>query len=103
MTKKEEIIKKIETEYDWYTSTHAHMPNVAYAFVKWEEDNKEYSEFQSIGFGNEENDNVYDDENILYYVSDIDNLLNLVNENNGSDFIITDFVNFDRLKDECDN
>ena len=104
MVTKEQLKKEIQKEYDWYNLGH-HKPNVAYVKCLWYGDEEPEDVIQTIALDEEwydeleaENGDDYvvpyiKDEDVLYYCSGIDSLLDLVVE----------FIGFERLKTEKDN
>ena len=107
-----ELQKKIETEYSWYTNEHYNEPNVVYVKVQWNGDDEPEDVVQTIVIDLDwydslaaENGSDYvvpfiRDENVLYYSSSIEGVLDLCTNNGIQDFVIKEFVGFEHLKCE---
>ena len=107
-----ELQKKIETEYSWYTNEHYNEPNVVYVKVQWNGDDEPEDVVQTIVIDLDwydrlaaENGSDYvvpfiRDEDVLYYSSSIEGVLNLCTNNGIQDFVIKEFVGFEHLKCE---
>ena len=107
-----ELQKKIETEYSWYTNEHYNEPNVVYVKVQWNGDDEPEDVVQTIVIDLDwydslaaENGSDYvvpfiRDEDVLYYSSSIDGVLDLCTNNGIQDFVIKEFVGFEHLKCE---
>lgn len=107
-----ELQKKIETEYSWYTNEHYNEPNVVYVKVQWNGDDEPEDVVQTIVIDLDwydriaaENGSDYvvpfiRDENVLYYSSSIEGVLDLCTNNGIQDFVIKEFVGFGHLKCE---
>ena len=107
-----ELQKKIETEYSWYTNEHYNEPNVVYVKVQWNGDDEPEDVVQTIVMDLDwydslaaENGSDYvvpfiRDEDVLYYSSSIEGVLNLCTNNGIQDFVIKEFVGFEHLKCE---
>lgn len=107
-----ELQKKIETEYSWYTNEHYNEPNVVYVKVQWNGDDEPEDVVQTIvidlGWYDRlaaENGSDYvvpfiRDEDVLYYSSSIEGVLDLCTDNSIQDFVIKEFVGFEHLKCE---
>lgn len=107
-----ELQKKIETEYSWYTNEHYNEPNVVYVKVQWNGDDEPEDVVQTIVIDLDwydslaaENGGDYvvpfiRDEDVLYYSSSIEGVLDLCTDNGIQDFVIKEFVGFEHLKCE---
>ena len=107
-----ELQKKIETEYYWYTNEHYNEPNVVYVKVQWNGDDEPEDVVQTIVIDLDwydrlaaENGSDYvvpfiRDEDVLYYSSSIEGVLDLCTNNGIQDFVIKEFVGFEHLKCE---
>lgn len=107
-----ELQKKIETEYSWYTNEHYNEPNVVYVKVQWNGDDEPEDVVQTIVIDLDwydrlaaENGSDYvvpfiRDEDVLYYSSSIEGVLDLCTNNGIQDFVIKEFVGFGHLKCE---
>ena len=107
-----ELQKKIETEYSWYTNEHYNEPNVVYVKVQWNGDDEPEDVVQTIVIDFDwydslaaENGSDYvvpfiRDEDVLYYSSSIEGVLDLCTNNGIQDFVIKEFVGFEHLKCE---
>lgn len=107
-----ELQKKIETEYSWYTNEHYNEPNVVYVKVQWNGDDEPEDVVQTIVIDLDwydslaaENGSDYvvpfiRDEDVLYYSSSIEGVLDLCTNNGIQDFVIKEFVGFEHLKCE---
>lgn len=107
-----ELQKKIETEYSWYTNEHYNEPNVVYVKVQWNGDDEPEDVVQTIVIDLDwydslaaENGSDYvvpfiRDEDVLYYSSSIEGVLDLCTDNDIQDFVIKEFVGFEHLKCE---
>lgn len=107
-----ELQKKIETEYSWYTNEHYNEPNVVYVKVQWNGDDEPEDVVQTIVMDLDwydslaaENGSDYvvpfiRDEDVLYYSSSIEGVLDLCTNNGIQDFVIKEFVGFEHLKCE---
>ena len=107
-----ELQKKIETEYSWYTNEHYNEPNVVYVKVQWNGDDEPEDVVQTIVIDLDwydrlaaENGSDYvvpfiRDEDVLYYSSSIEGVLDLCTDNSIQDFVIKEFVGFENLKCE---
>lgn len=107
-----ELQKKIETEYSWYTNEHYNEPNVVYVKVQWNGDDEPEDVVQTIVIDLDwydslaaENGSDYvvsfiRDEDVLYYSSSIEGVLDLCTDNGIQDFVIKEFVGFEHLKCE---
>ena len=107
-----ELQKKIETEYSWYTNEHYNEPNVVYVKVQWNGDDEPEDVVQTIVIDLDwydslaaENGSDYvvpfiRDEDVLYYSSSIEGVLDLCTNNGIQDFVIKEFVGFEHLKNE---
>ena len=107
-----ELQKKIETEYSWYTNEHYNEPNVVYVKVQWNGDDEPEDVVQTIVIDLDwydrlaaENGSDYvvpfiRDEDVLYYSSSIEGVLDLCTNNSIQDFVIKEFVGFEHLKCE---
>lgn len=107
-----ELQKKIETEYSWYTNEHYNEPNVVYVKVQWNGDDEPEDVVQTIVIDLDwydriaaENGSDYvvpfiRDEDVLYYSSSIEGVLDLCTKNGIQDFVIKEFVGFGHLKCE---
>ena len=107
-----ELQKKIETEYSWYTNEHYNEPNVVYVKVQWNGDDEPEDVAQTIVMDLDwydslaaENGSDYvvpfiRDEDVLYYSSSIEGVLDLCTNNGIQDFVIKEFVGFEHLKCE---
>lgn len=107
-----ELQKKIETEYSWYTNEHYNEPNVVYVKVQWNGDDEPEDVVQTIVIDLDwydrlaaENGSDYvvpfiRDEDVLYYSSSIEGVLDLCTDNSIQDFVIKEFVGFEHLKCE---
>ena len=88
-----DLKKKIETEYSWYTNEHYNEPNVAYVRVQWNGDDEPEDAIQTIvmdldwydGLAAENGDDYVvpfiRDEEVLYYASGIESVLELCDGN----------------------
>ena len=107
-----ELQKKIETEYSWYTNEHYNEPNVVYVKVQWNGDDEPEDVVQTIVIDLDwydrlaaENGSDYvvpfiRNEDVLYYSSSIEGVLDLCTDNGIQDFVIKEFVGFEHLKCE---
>ena len=107
-----ELQKKIETEYSWYINEHYHKPNVAYVKVQWYCDDEPEDAIQTIVIDLDWYDALaayngsdyvvpfIKDEDVLYYSSSIEGVLDLCTNNGIQDFVIKEFVGFEHLKCE---
>ena len=107
-----ELQKKIETEYSWYTNEHYNEPNVVYVKVQWNGGDEPEDVVQTIVMDLDwydslaaENGSDYvvpfiRDEDVLYYSSSIEGVLDLCTNNGIQDFVIKEFVGFEHLKCE---
>lgn len=107
-----ELQKKIETEYSWYTNEHYNEPNVVYVKVQWNGNEEPEDVVQTIVMDLDwydrlaaENGSDYvvpfiRDEDVLYYSSSIEGVLDLCTNNGIQDFVIKEFVGFEHLKCE---
>ena len=107
-----ELQKKIKTEYSWYTNEHYNEPNVVYVKVQWNGDDEPEDVVQTIVIDLDwydrlaaENGSDYvvpfiRDEDVLYYSSSIEGVLDLCTDNGIQDFVIKEFVGFEHLKCE---
>ena len=107
-----ELQKKIETEYSWYTNEHYNEPNVVYVKVQWNGDDEPEDVVQTIVIDLDwydrlaaENGSDYvvpfiRDEDVLYYSSSIEGVLDLCTDNGIQDFVIKEFVGVEHLKCE---
>ena len=107
-----ELQKKIETEYSWYTNERYNEPNVVYVKVQWNGDDEPEDVVQTIVMDLDwydslaaENGSDYvvpfiRDEDVLYYSSSIEGVLDLCTNNGIQDFVIKEFVGFEHLKCE---
>ena len=107
-----ELQKKIETEYYWYTNENYNEPNVVYVKVQWNGDDEPEDVVQTIVIDLDwydslaaENGSDYvvpfiRDEDVLYYSSSIEGVLDLCTDNDIQDFVIKEFVGFEHLKCE---
>ena len=107
-----ELQKKIETEYSWYTNEHYNEPNVVYVKVQWNGDDEPEDVVQTIVIDLDwydslaaENGSDYvvpfiRDEDVLYYSSSIEGVLDLCTDNDIQYFVIKEFVGFEHLKCE---
>ena len=107
-----ELQKKIETEYSWYTNERYNEPNVVYVKVQWNGDDEPEDVVQTIVIDLDwydrlaaENGSDYvvpfiRDEDVLYYSSSIEGVLDLCTNNGIQDFVIKEFVGFEHLKCE---
>ena len=107
-----ELQKKIETEYSWYTNEHYNEPNVVYVKVQWNGDDEPEDVVQTLVIDFDwydslaaENGSDYvvpfiRDEDVLYYSSSIEGVLDLCTDNDIQDFVIKEFVGFEHLKCE---
>lgn len=109
--KTEDLVKKIEVEYSWYTNEHYNKPNVVYVRVQWRGDNKPKDDVETIVIDlacydelAAENGDDYvvpfiRDEEVLYYASGVEDILELCENNGVQDFVIKDFIGFERIKE----
>ena len=107
-----ELQKKIETEYSWYTNEHYNEPNVVYVKVQWNGDDEPEDVVQTIVMDLDwydslaaENGSDYvvpfiRDEDVLYYSSSIEGVLDLCTNNGIQDFVIKEFIGFEHRKCE---
>ena len=98
MTKKE-VTKLYQ---DWRAANRQQKPNRVIVRMSWEDgDNSESgSQVDTIGIilnRNIGNNPPKDDAMILYYVSSLPELLNLMKPNNGSDFVVQEVLEFYRV------
>ena len=83
------ISETIRKRYNEYVERNGFPPEYAVINGKWRDDGVEFIDTIKIG----EYSNEGEDERILYYVSDIDELCSLNDENN-ADFYVTDILCF---------
>ena len=107
-----ELQKKIETEYSWYTNEHYNEPNVVYVKVQWNGDDEPEDVVQTIVIDLDwydriaaENGSDYvvpfiRDEDVLYYSSSIEGVLDLCKDNSIQDVGSKEFVGFEHIKCE---
>lgn len=89
MNKVMNISEKIRQRYNEYVERNGCTPKYAVIWEKYKDDGLEFIDTIKIG----EYENELDDERILYYVSDIDELCALNDEDN-ADFYVTDILCF---------
>lgn len=97
------LVEEIRNSYNEFIKDHdGQIPNLAYVKIQWDEDPKGINKVETIVIdGYNETDGVpssIDDEEVLYYVLDIDNLCELTHTNDMADFKIIEFVGFERAE-----
>lgn len=89
MNKAMNISETISKRYNEYVEQNRFPPKYAIIGGKWRDDGVEFNDVIKIG----DYENEWEDERILYYVSDIDELCALNDEDN-ADFYVTDILCF---------
>ena len=82
---------------DWRKANGNKKPNRVIVKMRWEDDDNTDKDYQVDTIAIQKCDGgIYpgDDGWILYYVSSIDNLLRLMTPDNGSDFVVTEVLEF---------
>jgi hypothetical protein len=92
-----ELKQEIISAYNDYVTSKGVIPNIANVKIKWNDEDKPCDLIQEICLDDYEEDKPTNvkDEDILYYCSSVNGLLELTHEDNGSDFIIVEFISFD--------
>lgn len=89
MNKAMSIRETIRKRYNEYVEQNGYAPEYAFICGEWRDDGVEFNDVIKIG----DYENEWEDERILYYVSDIDELCALNDEDN-ADFYVTDILCF---------
>jgi len=95
--KKKDIIKMYR---DWKKENKDQEPNRVIVRMKWDDEDDDNTLVDTIAIDpNYDDDNLPgDDEWILFYVSSIDGLLDLMKPNNGSEFTVLEVLEFWKQK-----
>lgn len=99
------LIQEIKCEFDQFCQDNGKLPNVAYVSIQWDDEEKpqdglEMIELDGDGYNAPFLKEELADDDILFYASDIDNLLSLCKPDNGNDFHIVACCQFGRYGDE---
>ena len=90
--------KEIKEMYKaWRAQYRNHRPNRAIVRMYWEDEGVEETHTDTIALRTYDID-VKDDEGILFYAGGLKGLLDLMRPDNGSDFVVTEVIQFYREK-----
>ena len=81
----------------WRKQYRNHRPNRAIVRMYWEDEGVEETHTDTIALQHYDI-NVKDDESILFYAGNLKGLLDLTRPDNGSDFVVTEIIQFYREK-----
>ena len=88
-----EIKKEIREEYNSFVALTNEKPCTASVMVEWE-DGTRHNDVIAIEDGTDYANKNINDDDILYYVSDIDSLLTMTEKNTMCEFVILDVLGF---------
>ena len=96
---KRELFRKYRA---WRKEHNNQKPNRVYVKMYWkgEYEDIENWHYDVLGIENMNNLNFVDDERVLFYVHSLGNLFQLMEQGNGSDFVVIDVIGFDKVYKE---
>ncbi len=92
--KKKDIILKYRA---WRKEHNNQKPNRVYVKMYWEGDEIENWYYDTLGIEDMYKLSFEDDDRVLYYVKTLEHIWELTQKDNGSDFVVLDVIDFDKV------
>ena len=86
------IAKEIDEAYSDFQKEYGRVPNVAFVYVRWNNEKDEFVETIAINGVDE-----MPDEEVLFYCNSVEGLKSLTSAGSAEDFTVTGFISFDRF------